>query len=175
MRRILTILLCALGLGALASCDDTVSSTYSTKYEVLAGFVVASYPELLSVINNAGQYATIRQSGSYILMSGPSTSGRYAMDALSEDFEFGLGGLIVGTTYTLELRAYDLACPNCDRADRRLTLLENGIDSCAKCGITYDMNYDGVIISAGNGTHTSPRGLYRYRISYDGYRVSIYN
>lgn len=173
MKRLL-LLLCLVAM-ATTSCDDTVSSTYSTKYPVLAGFVVASYPELLSVVYNAGQYATIRQSSNYILMSGPSTSNRYTMDALSEDFEFGLGGLIVGTTYNLELRAYDLACPNCDRADRRLTLLENGIDSCAKCGITYDMNYDGVIISAGNGTHSSPRGLYRYRISYDGYRVNIYN
>ena len=173
MKRLLMVL-CMAAL-ATTSCDDTVSSTYSTKYPVMAGFVVASYTELFNVIYNAGQWASIRQSSKYIIMSGPSSTTQYSMDALSEDFEFGLGGLIVGTTYSLELRAYDLACPNCDRADRRLTILENGIDSCAKCGITYDMNYDGVIISAGNGTHSSPRGLYRYRISYDSYRVNIYN
>lgn len=164
----------ALALVAL-SCSDDVTHTYTTKYRVMCGFAVASYPELMTVVNNAGQFGTVRASGGKIVMVGPSTSTSYTMDALQEDFLFGLGGLIIGTNNFVELRAYDLACPNCDRADRRLTLSDDGTCRCAKCGIVYDMNNDGVILDKGDGTHSHPRGLYRYPITYDGMNVQVIN
>jgi len=174
MKKILTI--CLL-LCALTACDDTVTSTYSKKYRVMCGFTVVSYAELLAVVNNPGQYGTIRQSGSKILMTSPSSSNSYSMDALSEEFQFGLGGIIVGTDSYGNLRAYDLACPNCDRNYRRLTLLNDGSGTCkcAQCAIVYDLNNDGVIVDKGNGTHSSPRSLYRYPVSFDGTNLRIVN
>ncbi len=174
MKRILLSLLLTT---LLTACSDDVSSTYSTKYQVMAGFVVPSYPELMAVVNNAGQFGYVRQSGSQILMWCQSGSNSYNMDALSKDFKYGLGGIIIGTQYDLALRVYDLACPNCDRNDRRLTLLSDGTAKCANCGIIYDLNNDGVILDRGNGLHSSPRGLYRYRIIYTeaNGRVQVYN
>ncbi|MBQ2165654.1 MAG: hypothetical protein II447_02650, partial [Bacteroidaceae bacterium] len=113
--------------------------------------------------------------GSQIVMKTLQSETSYNMDALSKDFRFGLGGLIVGTDTWGNYRAFDLACPNCDRVDFRLTIGENGIVSCGKCGIKYDLNNDGVIFDKGKGTYESPRGLYRYRIAYDGMRVHITN
>lgn len=158
-----------------ASCSDETTSTYSTKYRVMCGFAIASYAELQTTINNPGQFATIRKSGSKILMQTLTQSHEYNMDALSAEFQFGLGGLIVGTDSWINLRAYDLACPNCDRNDRRLTLQENGEAKCGKCGIVYDLNNDGVILDKGNGLHDKPRRLYRYRITPTGTHIHISN
>lgn len=166
----------ALALMAL-SCSDDVTHTYCTKYRVMCGFAVASYPELMAVVNNAGQFGTVRASGGNIIMTSFSSSTSYSMgqNKLQEDFLFGLGGLIIGTNNFVELRAYDLACPNCDHDDRRLTLSDDGSCRCAKCGIEYDMNNDGVILDKGDGTHTHPRGLYRYPVQYDGMTVQVIN
>lgn len=157
------------------SCSDDVTHTYTTKYRVLCDFMVASYPELMAVVNNAGQFGTVRTSGGKIIMTSPSTSQTYNMDAVQKDFKFGLGGIILGTNNFVELRAYDLACPNCDRNNRRLTLSDDGTCSCAACGIVYDMNNDGAILDKGNGTHSSPRGLYRYPVTWDGTNVRVIN
>lgn len=166
-----------LSLCSLASsgCSDDVTRTYTTKYRVYCAFLVASYPELMAVVNNPGQFGTLRQSGGKIVMAGPSSTTSYTMDALQSEFLFGCGGLVVGTDYYVNLRAYDLACPNCDRNDRRLTLNDDGTCQCAKCGIVYDMNNDGAILDRGDGTHSSPRALYRYPITWDGSYVRIIN
>lgn len=174
-RRIMKKLLTLMALLATLGCSDDVTHTYTTKYRVLCDFMVASYPELMAVVNNPGQFGTLRQSGGKIVMTGPSSTTSYTMDALQSEFQFGCGGLIVGTDYYVNLRAYDLACPNCDRNDRRLTLNDDGSCQCAKCGIVYDMNNDGAILDKGNGTHSSPRALYRYPIEWDGTNVRIMN
>ena len=73
---------------------------------------------------------------------------------------------------------YDLACPICDRADKRLTLYSggDGYARCSKCGVSFDMNNYGAIYQVPEGSNlTSPRGLYRYRIRYDGNIVNAYN
>ena len=92
-------------------------------------------------------------------------------------FSFGLGGLIVGTNFNGDNLAYDLACPYCDVASYRLSLADNGYCRCSHCGIQYDMNNYGIIASIDSTkTYTNkPRGLYRYRITYDGTNVSVYN
>ena len=172
--RFALLLICLMGF-ITTSCKDELTSTYSEKYRVMCGFQVVSYKELINVIGNYGQFASIRQSGSQIVMKTLQSETSYNMDALSKDFRFGLGGLIVGTDTWGNYRAFDLACPNCDRVDFRLTIGENGIVSCGKCGIKYDLNNDGVIFDKGKGTYESPRGLYRYRIAYDGMRVHITN
>jgi hypothetical protein len=174
MKRLLLFLLASI---ALFGCTDDVTSTYSTKYRVMAGFMVASYPELMAVVNNPGQFGYIRQSGDNIVMHGPASEQRYAMDALSKDFMFGLGGLIIGTDYYMNLRCYDLACRNCDRVDRRLTLRDDATAVCAHCGVVYNLAQDGRVEDAGNGLHEKPRSLYRYRIAYTEAtgRIQLYN
>lgn len=159
-----------------AACSDDTASTYSTKSPVQCHFLVVQYAELFSVMDNFGQYATIRQSGAQLKMKGPASETTYNMTADQKYFKLGMGGLIVGTTYNGEYRAYDLSCPNCDRVEKRLTIDDKGMARCGNCKISYNMNYDGVINEVPQPCiHTSPRGLLRYRIMYDGQYVNIYN
>lgn len=181
MKKILILFL----LIAATACSDDISSTYSRKNRVICTFQVASYEELFMVMGSFGQFATVRPTGGRIEMgriARDETTGeavlktqKYPMDALSKDFQFGLGGLIIGTTQFGEYRAYDLACSNCDRADIRLTLRDDGTVVCSKCKIEYDCNNDGVILDKGNGQHAKPRPLYKYPVTYDGMRVSVVN
>ncbi len=160
-------------------CEDDVSSVYTSKYPVRCGFTVVNHAELINCINNMGQFSTIRQSGDKIIMKSSVSTTEYNLDAISKDYYYGLGGLIVGTpTSTPDnqpYRAYDLACPNCDRNNYRLAVENNGWAKCSHCGITYDLNSDGIIIDKGESNFKSPRILYRYRITYDGMMIHIYN
>lgn len=145
---------------------------------VRCSFSVLQYTELFNVIGNFGQYASIRQSGATVIMQSSSSKTTYNLDATQKYFQYGLGGLIVGTTYDGEFRAYDLACPNCNRADKRLSITDNGYAKCPNknCHITYDLNNNGAIndVPAEN-VHDKPRGLLRYRITYDGQYVHVFN
>ena len=108
-------------------------------------------------------------------MTCATSSTSYTADALNKDFGFGLGGLILGTNNYGEPMCYDLACPICDRAGTRLTL-NDGYAKCSNCGVTFDMNNYGVIYQTPeNAELISPRGLYRYRINFDGTTVNAYN
>ncbi len=162
----------------LFSCDDETTAAYSKKNLVRCSFSVLQYTELFNVIGNFGQFASMRQSGATIIMQSSASKTTYNMDATQKYFQYGLGGLIVGTTYNGDYRAYDLACPNCDRADKRLTITDDGYAKCANknCHIRYDVNNDGAINQVPNEcVHEKPRGLYRYKISYDGQYVHVYN
>lgn len=166
----------------LSSCsDDDVSSTYTTKYRALFYYNVLSSVELTNAVNSPGQFASVRQRGDELLMQSSVSSTTYSLDAVSaKGFYYGLGGLIIGTSTNInshdsfELLAYDLACPKCDRTDYRLTLRDDATAKCAHCGITYDMNNYGVILSVPEGINAS-RGLYRYRVVYDGMMLRVYN
>lgn len=171
-------LLLLLPLLLVTACKDEISQTYSTKYRVMCGFTAVAHKELYTAVNAFGQFCTIRQSGDRIIMFMPGLSRtEYNLDALSKDFRFGLGGLIVGSTQYGDLRAYDLACPNCDRVERRLDFApdDNGAVVCSKCGIRYSLNYDGQILDRGNGMHSKPRSLYRYHIEPNREFVRIHN
>ena len=174
-----TFILVAFMALPLISCDDEVNSVFSTKYRVRCGFLVVNHAELINCIDNLGQFSTIRQSGSKIKMASSVSNTEYNVDEISKDYYYGLGGLIIGTpTSPLDgqpYRAYDLACPNCDRNNYRLSVDVNGWAKCSHCGITYDLNSDGVILDKGESNFQSPRSLYRYRINYDGMRVHVYN
>lgn len=178
MKKTLAILGCLVAL-LMTSCKDEVTSIYSTKYKVRCGFTVVSYPELVNCIDNLGQFSTIRQSGSNIIMKSAVSTTSYAMDAISKEFFFGLSGLIVGTPTISNdgspYRAYDLGCPNCDRASYRLTVNDNGTARCSHCGIIYDLNDNGVILDKGESNFDSPRVLYRYNIIYNGIMIHINN
>ena len=161
------------------SCTkEEASKTYSTANMVRCYLQVQQYTQLFNTMGSFGEFATIRPLKSQGKMSMWSNIGTtdYPMTADMRGFEFGLGGLIVGVNYYGEYMAFDLACPNCNRADRRLMIGDAGIAKCAKCGLSYDLNNYGVISAASSvSENVSPRGLFRYRIMYDGTNLSVYN
>ena len=166
---------------SLCGCsEDEVTSTYSKKYYVYCYFYVPTYTQLFNAMGSYGEFVTIRQrtsgGSSVVEMTSNIGSGQYSIDQTMQYFSYGLCGLIVGVNYYGENMAFDLGCPNCDRVDRRLSIGDAGIAKCSKCGISYDLNNYGAISSVSETTpYDSPRGLYRYRIMYDGTNVSVYN
>ncbi len=163
------------------SCEDEVSSQYSKKYRVRFYMEVNGAAELISTIGNPGQYVTIRQRAGKVRIENELSGNDYMLSYIgANEFEYGLGGLIVGTSSVpnmsdgFDILAYDLACPSCDRNDRRL-IVKGGEANCIKCGLTYDLNYFGVVKSATDSTLTNVRGLYRYRIVYDGRAINVFN
>lgn len=171
-------------LTLLSSCKkDEVTQTYSTANRVFVSFSVLSYAELFNAMGNPGQFVSVRSTTrngvTGVLMTNSAGSHFYQLDKVDlTSFYFGLGGLIMGTNNygELESLAYDLACPNCNRADTRMDLHSNGTSTCPHCHISYDLNNYGIITNTeGNTIHASPRGLYRYRIMFDGTTVNVYN
>lgn len=183
---LLSLLLCLISCG-----DELVTSRYSNKYRVRFYFEVNGSTELINIIGNPGQFVTIRPwGGGKVMIALPNSKGsengtEYSLSKVgSQDFEYGLGGFIVGTKNTLnmdgnyEMAAYDLSCPNCDRMSYRLTISDNGIATCEKCKMQYDLNNFGWIYSKGtdsDDTDTEKRGLYEYRITFNGSAINIQN
>lgn len=165
MRRIQLIV--AIVLFALCGCSDSVTSLYSYRERVFCQFNTLEYATTLNmVMDNYGEYATLRMDNSSvpskIEVKYRSTTEAHT-DALITHFQLGLGGLIVGTNLIGAYRCYDLACPICDRNNRRLTLTNDGYAKCAKCGVVFDLNNDGVIYTVPEGANLPVhRGLYRY-------------
>lgn len=175
LRLLLLLPLCVLG-----GCSDDASSMFSNREYVYCYFDKLQYNELNLVMGNLGQYASIRKhvvnGVTKITMTSPASSTDYNLDALAKNFGLGLGGLIVGTSNAGEPLCYDLACPICDRADRRLTLSNDGYAKCNKCGVTYRLE-DGTPYHVPDDAdiQSKKRGLYRYRINYDGQKVNPHN
>ena len=174
-----TVLLCL--LLTLYGCSDDATSTFSNREHVYCAFDVVRADVLFNVMGNYGQFASIRKRAmegktQIELVSSTGLKGYYPVDQLSNNFGLGLGGLIVGTSNFGEALCYDLACPICDRSDRRLTLTADGHAKCAKCGVSYDLNNYGVIYQVPENAQLSTRrGLYRYRINFNGQIVNAYN
>ncbi len=178
MRRTTIILICVL---CLCACKDEISGTYSTKYPVRFYYEVAGSTEMYNALGNPGEFVTVRPISGKIRIENTLGSTDYSLSQVGySEFEFGLGGLIIGTSSTLnmsggyDLVAYDLACPNCDRQSYRLTVNDNGTALCSHCGNSYDLNNYGWIISVTDESKQY-RGLYRYRISYNGIAVNVNN
>lgn len=165
-------------ISTLCSCED-MKSVYSRREMVRCNFLVSSYTELFGVMGNYGQFASIRKMGTGMLKMTMASNGKYTEyrpDKLQQYFYYGLGGLIVGTNYNGEVLCYDLACPRCDASSFRLDMTDNGFAKCSHCGVTYDLNNYGVINSIDSTkNYTNLRGLYRYRIVFDGTNVSMFN
>lgn len=161
---------------------DIVTNTYSTEHYVNVVFdPIASYLPLQQVLGtpgfgNPGQYATLRKHSDHITIASATGSINYT-DAIIMKGSLGLGGLIVGTNYDSEYYAFDLACPNCNQAQYRLTVPFDGtgIVTCAHCKISYDLNYGTIHSTEGNTIHSNPRSLFRYHISYTGTYVGFHN
>lgn len=166
----------------LMACEDEATSTFSKKYRVRFYFEIQQSSELYNAIGNPGQFVTIRPLNGKVRIENTLGGNDYALSQIgSRDFEYGLGGLIVGTSSTpnmqnnFEIVAYDLACPNCDRQSYRLKLKDDGSASCGHCGMTYDLNNFGWILNAAVNQDKELRGLYRYRVVFNGMAVNITN
>lgn len=164
----------------LWACDDSYSE-FSKKYPVNFSYMVSASQQLFTTMGNYGQFCTIRRETSNgkteIVMTNTLGTGRYTINETQKYFNYGLGGLIVGTNIYGQHLAYDLACPNCDRNTRRLSLGDAGYATCKQCGLTYDMNNLGVITSKDSTARpqTDARGMLRYRITYNGTTITVYN
>ena len=183
------ILFGLIALASLTACTDDTTSTYSQRERVFCLLDVTKSDVLFNVIGNSGSFATVRErvvdgTTQIEIISNSGVKGYYPYDRLSNNFYFGLGGLIMGTSTQVDSDGdgnfinvcYDLACPICDRVDRRLTLTVDGYAKCAKCGVTYNMNNNGAIDHVPEGAEiTSPRGLYQYRLDYDGQTIYAHN
>lgn len=176
-RRSLIAIAVIVALNFMSSCGlDDANSIYSTKYPVRFFFEINRSAELFNTMGNPGMYVTIRQVEGLIRIT--DVTGKhhdYDPTKLGTDFLYGLGGLIVGNTVMNEPVAYDLSCPNCDRSSYRLTLPGNGSAKCNHCGITYDLNNNGWILSTTDSTADNLRALYRYKINYNGVAINVFN
>lgn len=170
-----------LSLLTLCGCSDDATSMFSNREHVYCAFDVLRADVLFNVMGNYGQFASARKrvvdgKTQIELVSSTGLKGYYPLDQLSNNFGLGLGGLIVGTSTFGETLCYDLACPICDRAERRLSFAKEGFVRCAKCGVTYDLNNYGAIYDVPEGADLPvKRGLYRYRINFNGQIVNAYN
>ena len=163
------ILLCLIALTLWSACSDDATSKYSNRAPVRARFHVLEYAELTQAIGNLGEYATIRrqvENGVTKIHMTCSTGAAF--------------GLIVGTTINsageMEYVCYDLACPICDRAGRRLSV-DEGLAKCAHCGASFYLKDEGSLYQKPtNATTTSYRTrLYQYGITYNGEDIHLFN
>lgn len=160
MKKISILLACLI----LFSCGNDYEE-FCTYYHANFSCDITNVP--FNAVNSMGQFITVRKKS--VNMScdvyNPSLNKTYSVPLAEVDAryaEFGLGGLIIGQPYFNDgttFYAYDLACPQCDKAYTRLTINAQGTASCAKCGNVYDLNNSGFIIE-GEG-----RPLYRYHVT----------
>ena len=154
--------------------------TYSARYPVFVTFSTSSYAELSSAMSR-GCFITLRprttDQGPKVEISNGVSTQAYTFSAIDyRSFRFGLGGLIVGTNNNGISLAYDLACPNCDRTEYRLTISTSGTATCAHCHIAYDLNDYGSIANDDNNTiHDYPRELYKYHAEINSATFHVYN
>lgn len=166
------------------ACDKDLSTTYSTKYPVRFYFDVINSTELYNAMGNPGQFVSIRSLGNKVRIENVLGGHDYSLSQIgSSEFEYGLGGLIVGISSTPSMNntfdpvAYDLACPNCSSASpKRLTVMDNGTAKCKNCGIVYDLNNWGWIVETPSDLGDKElHGLYRYRILFNGTSINVNN
>ena len=128
----------------LCGCSDDATSTFSNREHVYCALDVLQSDVLFNVMGNYGQFASVRKrvvdgKTQIELVSSSGLKGYYPLNQLSDNYGFGLGGLIVGTSNFGEALCYDLSCHICDRANRRLSFTNNGYAKCGKCGVTFDL------------------------------------
>ena len=173
MNKKLPILLITLvALIAAASCTHSYG-VFSNKYPASFSCDISKVP--FNKTQTYGYFIAVRpkpSGGGYMVKEPGSNEQEYPYTEIeSRVFQFGLGGLILGKPYfgDGQVYAYDLACPQCDRASARLSIDAEGTATCPKCHTTYDLHNEGV---AKKG---QSRPLYRYRATLNGTRLMVHN
>lgn len=157
-----------------------VAVACSRSYEVFSN----KYPVSFSCDISQSPFNKLQTSGYFLTVRSTPTKNGYKVrepdgsehtfpytEVQSRLFRFGLGGLIIGKPYfgEGEYYAYDLACPQCDRASYVLSVGANGIATCSRCATSYDLNNSGVPKTGDS------RPLYRYRTTLNGTMLMMHN
>ena len=154
------------------ACSRTYEE-YSNKYRVSFSCDVSTSP--FNKIQTWGYFLSVRSiplKGEYEIKEPNGNSQTFPCNEVQNRiFNFGLAGLIIGKPYFGDdmIYAYDLGCPQCDRADTRLNVKDNCIAVCPKCNTSYDLNNGGVAKMGDS------RPLYRYRTTLNGNKLIVHN
>lgn len=149
-------------LFTLTACE--VESPYSG---FRAHFVFDATIHPYNQAKSPGQFISVRKGaniGQYRLFDalGNETKVNIPQIQLQQSpFHYGLGGLIIGTPMAMDgnMRAFDWACPNCEKASNRLNIDRNlGHGICPGCGVKFDLNSGGIAIEG------KSRPMWQYRI-----------
>ena len=138
---------------------------------------------LFTSCESMGEYCTITSNGQQFLCT-DAAGHTDPINITAEDdysgYYLGLNGFIIGRLTIAELGqetpgivCYDRACSNCYQnynITKPLVLQTGGYVKCNSCGRTYNLNDIGNISNGPAG-----RALYRYRVSYVGQTLIIYN
>ncbi len=157
-----------------------VGAACNRSYEVFSD----KYPVSFSCDISKSPFNKVQTSGYFLAIRTTPTKNGYKVrepdgneqtfpytEIQNRIFKFGLAGLIIGKPYfgDGEYYAYDLGCPQCERASVYLNISMDGIGTCPKCSSVYDLNNNGVP-KIGNS-----RPLYRYRTSFNGTILMVHN
>lgn len=167
------LLIAAFMLITLNACDE--ESPFSG-YGVNFKCDTAYHP--FNQVTSFGQFITVRHKNGYKSYEVTDANGVVTTHNLSEielrnKYQYGLGGLIIGTPSVSDgnIWVYDWACPTCESARYRLNVAHDGTGhaTCPSCGNIYDLNNEGIPIR-GKG-----RQLWRYRYMMFGTEIVIRN
>lgn len=166
-RRIILII----GILLVQACTNSYP-IFTNKYPVSFSCDISMPP--FNSIHTLGCFITVRQrptKDGYTVYTNTGMAYEYPMtEVQSRVFSYGLAGLIIGSPWYAEgeIYAYDLGCPQCDRASSRLTVDSSPYAKCSKCGAQYELNNNGY---ATNGGHP----LYRYPLTRNGNMLMVHN
>ncbi len=146
------------------SCDKESESRYSY-YPVSFSCDASIHP--YNIVHSYGEYIIITREGAsdYKVQwnnDKEMTVRLTAQQAMYGNIYYGLGGLIIGrpSAYDGNIMAFDLACPNCEQAEHKLTVTQPvGHAECAKCGSIFDLNSGGIPIKG-----VARRPLWQYKV-----------
>ncbi|MBR5275964.1 MAG: hypothetical protein IKU35_02360 [Bacteroidaceae bacterium] len=129
-------------------------------------------------VTSYGQFITVRPKNSYSAYevtdaNGNRTTHNLTEVELREKFQFGSGGLIIGTPALGDgtIWVYDLTCTSCATARDRLNVAHDGsgLASCSKCGSVFDLNNEGIAVKG------KSHPLWRYKYTMLGTELIIRN
>lgn len=158
------------------SCEKKGYSKFSTRYKVYYTCETGVSP--FNQLTTPGRFLSVRKSGALLIITDADGESRKEplSDSNNRTFMFGLSGLIIGTpTFNndfSEIFAYDLGCPECDAANKRLKFDITGTATCSECGGSWNLNADGTPVNT-DGRKLPP--LYRYPTKYTNGLLKVSN
>lgn len=165
--------LCVLAVLLVQQACTRVYEVYSNKYRVSFKCDISQSP--FNSLNTLGYFLAVymndTKDGYKVRLPDGTEKSFYYTEIQNRILHLGLAGILVGRPILGEgeVYAYDLACPQCDRASARLTVNTVGEVTCSTCGNKYDLNNSGVALDSDS------RPLYRYRTTLNGSNLLVHN
>ena len=169
MKKFLIILV----LSLIASSCSRSYEEFSNKYLVSFSCDISKFP--FNKVQTSGYFLSVRPmttKDGFIVREPDGQEQTYPYTEIQNRvFNFGLAGIVIGQPYFGGglIYAYDLGCPQCDRASAYLSVNTGGVATCTKCNRAYDLNNGGTL-KTGDG-----RPLYRYRTTLNGNMLMVHN